>query len=312
METKRGRKPKVKEETVVVVAGDPPPEKVKRGRKPKATYNNFENCLPCSSDDEHIIMKLNISSKTETFEIPSQPDAFNTSDSTYSLFSEIEPCVENVNEAAPKSLKVVELLKDFEEKNKNNEWPQTTNICCYWCCHAFANAPFGIPLKYNSDHTRFDVFGCFCSLECAAAYNFASRESQDEICERYSLINMLARQIGYKKNVKSAPPRLALTMFGGYLSIEAFRGYCLTGKIININFPPMMTLTQQIEEINECEIVSDRMYIPVDTERINRYKEKLCLKRTKPINSHENTLDHTMNLKFGALPPVRTGSDITL
>ena len=287
METKRGRKPKVKDEN--------PPEKAKRGRKPKATYNNFENCLPCSSDDEHIIMKLNISSKTETFEI-SQPDAFNNSDS-YSIFSEVETCVENVE--APKCLKVVELLKDFEEKNKNNEWPQTTNICCYWCCNQFANAPFGIPLKYNSDHARFDVFGCFCSLECAAAYNFASRESQDEICERYSLINMLARQIGYKNNIKSAPPRLALTMFGGYLSIEAFRNFCLTGKIININFPPMMTLTQQIEEINECEIVNDKMWIPVDNDRINRYKEKLCLKRTKPINSHENTLDHTMNLKFG-------------
>lgn len=292
METKRGRKPKIKTEEMV------PQEKVKRGRKPKATYNNFENTLPCSSDDEHIIMKLNISSKNETFEISNQPDAFNNSDS-YSIFSEVEP-VDN-DETSQKSLKVVELLKDFEEKNKNNEWPQTTNIWCYWCCHPFPNAPFGIPLKYNADNSQFYVFGCFCSLECAAAYNFDSRGSQDEIWERNSLINMLAKKIGFKHaKVESAPPRPALTRFGGYLSIDAFRNFCYTGKVININFPPMMTLTQQIEEINQCEIVNDRMYIPVDNDRINRYKEKqLCLKRTKPIHSHENTLDQAMNLKFG-------------
>lgn len=296
METKRGRKPKVKSETDIVTNVNI--EKVKRGRKPKAVYNNFESNLPCSSDDEHIIMKLNITSKTEPFEIG--PVSFNQTES-FSTFSEIEPVESMGFQSNPHTLKVVELLKDFEEKNKNKEWPQTTNISCYWCCHQFTSAPFGIPLKFNSEEGRFDVFGCFCSLECASAYNFDATESHDEIWERYSLINMLAKKIGYQDNVKAAPSRLALVMFGGYLSIEAFRNYCTTGKIVNINFPPMMTLTQQIEEINECEISMDRVYIPVDNDRINKYKEKLCLKRSKPVNTHENTLDHTMNLKFNGV-----------
>ena len=288
---KRGRKPKEKTDVVT----SPSTEKVKRGRKPKVVYTSYENNLPCSSDDEHIIMKLNIVSKTENTDIIVNPDPFNTNQ--FPNFSEIEPETVNVHvDTVTSSLKIVELLKDFEEKNKNNEWPQTTNICCYWCCNQFQNAPFGIPLKYINN--RFEVYGCFCSLECATAYNFDSRDSQDEIWERYNLINLLAKKIGLS-NVKAAPSRLALTMFGGYLSIDAFRNYCKTGKVININFPPMMTLTQQIEEINECEISNDRTYIPVDNDRINKYKEKLCLKRSKPINAHENTLDHTMNLKFG-------------
>jgi hypothetical protein len=62
-----------------------------------------------------------------------------------------------------------------------------------------------------------------------------------------------------------------------------------------------MTLTQQIEEINESDINNELRYIPVDTERINRYKEKIHLKRTKPINTSENTLDQAMNLKFGVM-----------
>jgi len=299
---RRGRKPKEHVECVDC-AGEQGAtvEKTKRGRKPKAVYNGYENTMPCSSDDEHIIMKLNIAIKED--DAQSVPGAYNEND--MSGFSELvafdqndvdvlcsvpTPCV------AGSGLKIVELLKDFEEKNKNNEWPQTTSIHCYHCCHRFETPPFGIPIKFTGG--RFHVYGCFCSLECAAAYNFDSKESYDEIWERYNLLNLIAKKIGHTPTVKAAPTRLALTMFGGYLNIDAFRAYCKTGKIININFPPMMTLTQQIEEINECEFSNDNRYIPVDTDRINKYKEKLSLKRTKPINALENTLDHTMNLKF--------------
>jgi hypothetical protein len=87
-------------------------------------------------------------------------------------------------------------------------------------------------------------------------------------------------------------------MFGGHLSIEDFREFCRTSKIININFPPMLSLTQQIEEINESDLNKEYKYIPLDTERINKYKDKIKLKRSKPLTTYENTLDHAMNLKF--------------
>lgn len=207
------------------------------------------------------------------------------------------------------TLKVIELLKDFEEKNKHNEWPTNTSIHCYWCCHKFNNTPFGIPVKYVND--RFHVYGCFCSLECCAAYNVDSKDAADDIWERASLINMLARRLGYKNYVKAAPSKLSLKIFGGHMEIDEFREYCKSNRIINLNFPPMLTLTQQIEEINEADINNDFRYIPIDTERINKYKEKMKLRRTKPITNFKNTLDHTMNLKYGGNDPPHASTATT-
>ena len=320
---KRGRKPKLvanndKNESIIALnseENDQTKQKSRRGRKPKAVYNTFDtptDFFQSNSDDENIIMRLNVSQKDDSSiidDVDLLPDAYNSNhmDTFLSKPCEIEfekqqsdfsniVDIPLVNESYD-ALKVVELLKDFEEKNKNNEWPSTTSIHCYWCCHRFESAPFGIPIKYTE--SKFHVFGCFCSLECAAAYNFSSKESIDEIWERYNLINLLSRKIEYKNIVKPAPNRLALKMFGGHLDINEYREYCNTAKVININFPPMMSLTQQIEEINESDINNDYKYIPIDTERINKYKEKIKLKRSKPLTNFENTLDHVMNLKFG-------------
>lgn len=314
---KRGRKPTVPNASTT---SEQTPSK--RGRKPKVVYNGFSNDAPHStSDDDNIIMKLNVCQST--IDISQQfvmntsdlPDAYNimASNTFMSKPYEIDSADEDdesafsdigIESAAPanrlteeSNLKVVQLLKDFEEKNKHNEWPSNTSISCYWCCHRFQNAPFGIPVKYVDG--RFHVFGCFCSLECAAAHNVNNKESMDEMWERYNLINMLSRRIDYKPFVKPAPSRLSLSMFGGHMTIEDFRSYTDQTKLININFPPMMTMMQQIEEINESDVNNDFKYIPIDTDRINKYKEKLKLKRTKPLTDYKNTLDHTMNLKFG-------------
>jgi len=193
----------------------------------------------------------------------------------------------------------VRLLVDFEEKNKANEWPSSTSIHCYWCCHKFDNPPCGIPLKYVNG--KFYVTGCFCSLECAAAYNFNNGGSVDEIWDRYSLINMLSAKLNPEASgsmVAQAPDRLALTMFGGYMGIEEFRRFCPTHKLTVVNFPPMMTLTRQIEEISDNDVRSTHKYVPIDNERIDRYEKKLNLKRTKPLATVKNTLDRTMNIRY--------------
>jgi len=293
-------------------------------KKPNAVYNGF-NVMMQPSEDENVIMKLNISNNNEgdalssvagDDELISIPDAYNLSACDAFLSKPVElnsDCKDETyiandshvdtqqSESTTSRLKVVQLLKDFEEKNKNNEWPSNTSIACYWCCHKFDNAPFGIPVKYVN--SVFHVYGCFCSLECAAAHNLACKDSIDEMWERFNLINLLARKLNFSRGyVKPAPNRLALTMFGGHMTIEEFRTFTETSKIINVNFPPMMTMTQQIEEINESDINSEYKYIPLDTDRVNKYKEKIKLKRTKPLHDFKNTLDHAMNLKFGGGP----------
>lgn len=302
---RRGRKPKTDETPVA-------DEKVKRGRKPKTIYNTYDvntatqnTTVSSLSDDENIIVRLNVNNEIEVhefFEEEQHPYAYNRDEYRDILnISDINASHEKpVKEIETiDQLKIVNILKDFEEKNKNKEWPSNTSISCYWCCHKFENAPFGIPITYQRN--CFHVFGCFCSLECTAAYNFNSNNNIDEMWERYNLINLLARRLQYAKQVKPAPDKLSLKIFGGYMEIDQFRNYTKTNKVININFPPMSSISQQIEEINEYELNSDYKYIPLDHERINKIKEQMVIKRVKPLINNKNSLENSMNLTMGLL-----------
>ena len=196
--------------------------------------------------------------------------------------------------------KVVRLLAEFEEKGKGGEWPLSTSVHCYWCCHRFDTPPLGLPVKFVSG--RFQVIGCFCSLECASAYNFSNtRDSVDECMNRYSLLNALSARLGHDRIVKPAPDRLALSIFGGHMTIEDFRGFVLaTGgtRQVIVNCPPMQSVTQQVEEVAEADLSSEYRYVPLDSERVSRYQEKVRLQRTKPLVNFRNTLDHSMKLRI--------------
>lgn len=269
----------------------PQQQQPKRGRKPKTVYKDFDQICGNSSDDDHIILKLNLPLNDSC-----TPTPYNNEVEYYSNVNDI---IETSKTVVKKPCEydnssIVDLLQEFEEKNKNNEWPSSTSIHCYWCCHKFENIPFGLPIKYTNN--KFHVICCFCSLECAKSYNCDSKESIDEISERNNLISLLARKIGIDHEIKCAPSKLGLTMFGGHMDIETFRNFCKTTKILNVNFPPMQTLKQQIEVLNECDM-SESKY--TTNKNLDNYKkDKLNLKRTKPINNFEHTLDHTMNLKF--------------
>ena len=303
---KRGRKPKTLEDTTK-----------KTTRKTKAVFQAWNSSGNQISDDENIVVHLNIpidaniiNSEQNTIypednNQPNQPFAYNHDNwKDYSLDVTLESvedstaCTEEYIIVNPEidnttNLKIVKLLKEFEEKNKNKEWPSNTSIACYWCCHKFDNAPIGIPISYQDN--QFDVFGCFCSLNCACAFNY-DNSCYDELWERQNLLNLLSRKLDMKNIVKPAPTRLSLKLFGGYMDITEFRSFNKCNKLVNINFPPMNSLSQQIEEINEFEVNNDFRYIPIDNDRINKIKEKM-IKRSKPI-TNKNSLENTMNLKY--------------
>lgn len=310
---KRGRKPKVVSENEQIHAkisteeqGDVP-KKGKRGRKPKHVYttidtatnenaNNDDMNISSLSDDENVIVRLSVPDISTLTVDQAHPCAYN--EQIYDNIFNVDDSEEVIdrrhkNDTEPR---VINVLQDFEERNKNNEWPLHTSIACYWCCHRFNNAPIGIPINYNNG--VFEVYGCFCSTNCAAAYNFNENTNQDEMWERYQLLNLLSRKMHGVPMVKTAPPRLSLKEFGGHLDIDAFRTQSLGNKFININFPPMTSVTQQLEEISDYEIFTDCRYIPVDNDRINRYKEKISFKRSKPLVDSKKSIESSMNLRF--------------
>lgn len=212
--------------------------------------------------------------------------------------------------------KYTTLLEEFSKKTDTSEWPCSTSVLCHWCCHSFKGSPVALPTRmclseYNKIE-KCEVTGCFCSFACAAAHNFDNCNDADEMWERYAMLNRmyyecsLQREVARDKitRVIPAPPRTALQVFGGYLSIEEFREKTdnlsenCGATLIDVLNVPITFVPQQVEEINEADIAQPLKFIPIDQERINKVREKLQLRRTKPLIDAKHTLDHIMNLKF--------------
>lgn len=122
---------------------------------------------------------------------------------------------------------------------------------CFWCCHLIDHMEFGMPIRYDVCHKSFTTFGCFCSLECVAAYNFSVHMGSDRVWEIHSWIQMLAARYGYTGNVRPAPSRYALHMFNGPLSIEEFRSvHKNLARTCIMNIPPFVHVSSQLELLN--------------------------------------------------------------
>jgi hypothetical protein len=175
---------------------------------------------------------------------------------------------------------------DFVTANNNGAWPSSVKIACLWCTECFNNTPYGIPIKCTND--KYQLYGNFCSPECAAAYNFDNFSKEDNVWEYYSLLNHV---YGNDREIKVAPPRLALKKFGGKLSINEFRecnsNYTKTYEVTEPPFIPVIPTLEEVVINNNCKNISN-------------YTDNgdLRLKRTKPLPNYKNTLDSCMNLKI--------------
>ena len=114
------------------------------------------------------------------------------------------------------------VLENFRGENNKLNWPDKTNINCWWCCHSFNGSPKTLPYRYDELRKRFKVMGVFCTWECSKAYAM----NDNSFSTRYtiSLLDIFVKQIyGKYVYIKTAPPRQSLIMFGGKLTIEEFR-----------------------------------------------------------------------------------------
>jgi hypothetical protein len=129
---------------------------------------------------------------------------------------------------------------------------EKTNIVCWWCTYEFDNIPFFIPDKYEKG--TFYVFGCFCSCNCALAYNIDM--SDYRVMVRDVLIKEMYRQITNLKTViPISPKREILKKFGGILTIDEFRNNAfLLDKQYKMLFPPTIPLLLSITEYDTDKI----------------------------------------------------------
>lgn len=295
---KRGRKPKLK-----IVSQEDKNKFIlpsKRGRKPKdktiilnknLNLDNISNVilhLPISLD---IINKINDELKINKNKEPNPYDPCEHKDMKIDD-NEVNCIYKNVTKNIDQEVNTKKNNLDstihFYNNYINDNYSQNiNNVNCNWCLHECKDDIVKLP--YNVINGVFNMYGNFCCPECAAAFNF--NEINDEnVWERYSLLNYLYNDNSYKYNI--APSRLLLNIFGGPLDIDEYREIINTNKTVNMLMPPLHIIKPQIEIVNNQDI-----YIPLNINRIDKYTKDLKLKRQNNTVK-TNTLDLCMNLKY--------------
>jgi len=153
-----------------------------------------------------------------------------------------------LSEKSTKKIKVITTTKD--QVKTESEWPEMCNVCCWWCCHTFEGPPCTLPVKYDPLRKRFCFIGLFCSWNCVKAYNIDRADHKKFECS--ALITLLIQQmygIVEAINIKQAPPRQCLKMFGGYLDISEFRNSETVGSY-HLNLINFTYIYPEITEVN--------------------------------------------------------------
>jgi len=159
---------------------------------------------------------------------------------------------------------------------------------CFWCTYEFDNPPVYIPKHYIKE--SYQVYGCFCSPECATAYLMEENIDSSSKFERYHLINHIYTKIyDYKKNIKPAPnPYYMLDKYYGNLSIQEYRSLLRNERLFLIVDKPLTRILPELHEDNDDFIINNKI-IPSNGYQVKKKLQKKML-QTK------NTI---VNEKFG-------------
>ena len=140
---------------------------------------------------------------------------------------------------------------------------------CFWCTYEFDNPPVYIPKHIIKN--SYQVYGCFCSPECATAYLMDENIDSSTKFERYHLINHIYSQIyDYKKNIKPAPsPYYMLEKYYGNLNIQEYRSLLRNDKLFLIVDKPLTRILPELHEDNDDFIINNKN-IPSNTYQIKK------------------------------------------
>jgi len=282
---KRGRKPK---NTKLV---DKPPPK-KRGRKPKGgkIIKNFGDM-----NKNKIVKKTNVilHLKCSTHELDNtdasnpKPEFLNINNQTNISYNEIN----TTDEQKIEKKDVWEKIRRLKIKLHNNDVSDKRSNC-FWCTYPFDNPPIYIPKQERND--MVEVYGCFCSPECAVAYLKKEPLDTSTLWERYSLLNNIYSDIyKYENNIKPAPdPHYLLDKYYGTLTIQEYRNLLNNQQLLLVVNKP---LTKILPELYEENNDSPTIYSNLLTQK-NTGKQQLRLHRKLPKNSKKSLLSSNFNM----------------
>ena len=101
-------------------------------------------------------------------------------------------------------------------------------------------------------NNKYEVYGCYCSPECAVGDLKRERLDHSVFCERYALLNKIYRGIfNYESNIKPAPnPYYTLDKYRGNLSIDEYRALLNCQNIMFVVDKPMTNIFPELFEDN--------------------------------------------------------------
>jgi hypothetical protein len=151
---------------------------------------------------------------------------------------------------------------------------------CFWDTCDFDTQIYFIPTSIIND--TFQVYGCFCSPECAIAYLLKEHIDTSTKFERLHLIQLLYGGIyQYGKGLKPAPsPHFLLDKYYGNLTIQEYRQLFKGPQMIYVVNKPLTHILPELYEDNNDFLVNSKV-IPTNNMKLKkRYK-------TMIIQNHE-------------------------
>jgi hypothetical protein len=122
---------------------------------------------------------------------------------------------------------------------------RATTLCCWHDSSPFDGPVVALPKSFDAQTQCFVVYGCFCSIACAAAHLL--EQTGYETTSQLLLLDRMAREVYGVTEYIPAPPRLSLEMYGGPYSLERFRGMSSGGEALMVA-PPFVSTYMVVEE----------------------------------------------------------------
>jgi hypothetical protein len=141
---------------------------------------------------------------------------------------------------------------------------------CFWDTCEFDTQVFYIPIMIVND--TFQVYGCFCSPECAVAFLLKEPIDTSTKFERLHLIQLLYGTPD-GRGIKPAPnPYYLLDKYYGNLSIQEYRQLLKGTQLIHVVNKPLTHILPELYEDNNDFLVNSKV-IPTNNMKLKkRYK----------------------------------------
>lgn len=274
----------------------------KRGRKPKGGKIIKKKELDSKQNTKVIIPNIILHLKASTKDLTNSKlntealDSYAFENATQLSYKQLE----TVSSTIPKYVEDADDSDNFKhiwnkllqlKKALHHNQLITKRSACFWCTCPFDNPPIYIPKQKRGETT--EVYGSFCSPECATAYLKKEQIDESTRWERYAMLNNIYGKIyNYEKSIKPAPnPFYTLDKFHGNLSIKEYRKLLFDDRLLLVVDKPLTKIVPELyEENNEVPNIYSNLLT------VDNVKKTYRLKRKNPPSNKSQILNNNFNL----------------